>query len=68
MTELSSVEPLKYAEFVKMWSKCFSHVVIRKYKSVESKCSTCMLLTQMRSKARSAAQREELTKLHAWHR
>jgi hypothetical protein len=65
---LSDLEPISYQEFVALWKRCFSHVLIRKYKAVEAKCMTCCILTQLRSKARTAMERAECTKLHYWHR
>jgi hypothetical protein len=61
-------EPISYSEFVGLWERSFSHVKIRKYKAVEGKCSTCAVLTQLRSKAKTEAERAEITKLHYWHR
>lgn len=51
--------PISYSSFVELWSRCFSHVHIRKYKAVEGKCITCAVLTQMRSSARTVFERHE---------
>lgn len=66
--EIMCSEPISYDKFIKMWKLSFRHVKIRKYKAVEGKCSTCAILTQLRSSARNAAERAEITKLHYWHR
>lgn len=59
---------ITYPSFIKMWNRCFMNVKIRKYKAVEGKCATCALLTQLRSTARTAAERQKCTELHFWHR
>jgi hypothetical protein len=44
------VKPLGLDAFRKLRRECFSHVKFRKFKAVSSKCSTCAMLAELRTK------------------
>jgi len=66
--EASGVEPLSLKSLYAMKKTCFRHVKFRKYKACSAKCKTCSDLTELRSRVKSPKARDEITRLHYWHR
>jgi len=59
---------LSYANFIKLWTKCWSYVRIRQYKNVTGKCSSCAILTSLRRKYTEPKLRHKISRLAGLHR
>jgi hypothetical protein len=61
-------EYLSKQEFFKLWLKACSHVKIKVWKSVCSKCTICSLFTCLRNSFKDNDRRELVLELHAYHK
>ena len=59
---------LKKSQFRKTFVEVFSFVQVRKKKSVTGKCQICAILSFLSTKAKSMAEIESVSRLHATHK
>jgi hypothetical protein len=64
----AGVTPLALSTLHEIRRDCFKHVKFRKYKACSAKCRTCSDLTELRLRVKSPKARDEITRLHYWHR
>lgn len=67
-SQIRKEEYLKKTRFRNIFLDVFSFVQIRKKKSVTGKCQICAILSFLRTKAKSMAEIESVSKLHAIHK
>lgn len=68
MKHILKEDYLKISQFRKLFFSCFPYVQIRKRKSVTGKCEICSVLSFLRSKCKSHAEIEAVSKLHSLHK
>jgi hypothetical protein len=59
---------LTYSSFLKLWQDHFSHVKVREYKAVTSRCKTCAILSDFRQLYAKPDIRQRCSELLAYHR
>jgi len=59
---------LNYPNFCQLWSNCFQHVKLRKFKAVSGKCAICAKLSELRDRHKDVTSKRQITALHALHR